>query len=101
MQGREVIRTMTTVVAATAFAAIAACASTQQYDTGSAAGTISLLDAPPATLNADELNMLHRMTDANILGHVAMGDSIEVVMAQFAERRTKTDDVLQFARRMD
>jgi predicted outer membrane protein len=93
-------RVMGMVVTAAAAFGLAACASTPRYDASTAAGTVSL-EAPPAALNAAELDMLHRMTDANILGHVAMADSVEAVMAEFAEKRTMSDDILAYARRMD
>lgn len=89
------------VVAAIAAPAFIACASTRQNDTMSAAsGSLKLTDAT-AALSSSEVDMLQRMTDPNILGHMAMGDSVEIVMAQFAEQRTKNDDVLGFARMMD
>jgi predicted outer membrane protein len=88
------------VVAALAAPAFIACASTRQNDAMSAAGTLDLPDYA-ASLSTSEMGMLQRMTDPNILGHMAMADSIEAVMAQFAERRTKNDDVLEFARMMD
>jgi predicted outer membrane protein len=88
------------VVAALAAPAFIACASTRQNDAVSAAGTLNLPDYA-ASLITSEVGMLQRMTDPNILGHMAMADSVEIVMAQFAQRRTKNDDVLQFARMMD
>jgi putative membrane protein len=87
------------VVAALAAPAFIACASTHQNDSV-AAGTLNVTDAT-ATLSSSEVSMLQRMTDPNILGHIAMSDSVEIVMAQFAEHRTKNDDVLNFARMMD
>jgi predicted outer membrane protein len=87
------------VVAALTAPAFIACASTRHNDMG-AAGTLKLTDAT-AALSSSEVTMLQRMTDPNILGHMAMGDSVEIVMAQFAEHRTKNDDVLNFARMMD
>jgi len=87
------------VVAALAVPAFVACASTHQNESA-AAGTLNVMDAT-ATLSSSEVSMLQRMTDPNILGHIAMSDSVEIVMAQFAQRRTKNDDVLSFARMMD
>jgi predicted outer membrane protein len=87
------------VVAALAAPAFIACASSHQNDM-SAGGSLNLTDAT-AALSSSEVNMLQRMTDPNILGHIAMNDSVEIVMAEFAERRTKNDDVLNFARAMD
>jgi predicted outer membrane protein len=87
------------VVAALAAPAFVACASAHHNDVG-AAGTLNLTDAT-AALSSSEVGMLQRMTDPNILGHMAMADSVEIVMAQFAEKRTKNDDVLNFARMMD
>jgi putative membrane protein len=88
------------VVVAVAAPAFIACASTRQHDSLSAAGTLNLTDAT-AAISPSELNMLQRMTDPNILGHIAMGDSVEIVMAEFAMNRTKNDDVLNFARMMN
>jgi putative membrane protein len=90
------------VVAALAAPAFIACASTRQSDSVSAAGTLNFSDATDATaaLSSSEVAMLQRMTDPNILGHMAMGDSVEIVMAEYAQRRTKNDDVLDFARMM-
>ena len=85
-------------VAALAAPAFIACASTHRNDVA-AAGTLNLPDAT-AALSSSEVGMLQRMTDPNILGHMAMGDSVEIVMAEYAERRTKNDDVLNFARMM-
>jgi hypothetical protein len=75
------------VVAAMAAPAFIACASVRQSDTMSAAGTVNIPDET-ATLSVSEVDMLRRMTDPNILGHMAMADSVEVVMAEFAEHRT-------------
>jgi putative membrane protein len=97
MQFKMVFRGVVVAMAAPAFIA---CASTQRADTMSAAGTLSLTDAA-ATLDASDTTMLRRMTDPNILGHMAMADSVEAVMAQLAQRRTENDDVLDFARMMD
>lgn len=87
-------------VVAMAAPAFIACASTQQRDDLSSAGTLNLTDAT-AALSSSEIDMLQRMTDPNILGHMAMGDSVEIVMAEFAQTRTKNDDVLNFARMMN
>jgi putative membrane protein len=88
-----------TAMVALAAPAFIACASTRQSDSMTAGGTLKLPDA--AALNASEVDMLRRMTDPNILGHMAMADSIEVVMAEFAQHRTENSDVLEFARMMD
>jgi len=88
------------VVVAMAAPAFIACASTHQSDNLSSAGSLNLTDAS-AALSPSEVNMLQRMTDPNILGHMAMADSVEVVMAEFAQTRTKNDDVLNFARMMN
>jgi putative membrane protein len=93
------MRMLTLAMAAPAFAA---CASTRQNDMAMAAGTVgSPMQIEFAPISPAESDMLRQMTDPNILGHVAMSDSVEVVMAQFAEQRTKNDDVLNFARQMD
>jgi putative membrane protein len=86
------------LIAAFAIPALAACSS---YG-GSAGGTLDLTNpsiVPPLRMN--EVRLLRGMTDANILGHMAMSDSVEVVMAKYAEQRTKDDAVLEFARQMD
>lgn len=82
--------------------AFVACASARRSDTSMAAGTIAVpatIEVPP--ISRSEADLLRRMTDPNILGHIAMADSVEAVMAQFAQQRTKNDDVLQFARQMN
>jgi len=79
--------------------AFIACASTHSRDNLSSAGTLNLTDAT-AAVTPSEVDMLQRMTDPNILGHMGMADSVEIVMAEFAQTRTKNDDVLEFARMM-
>lgn len=88
------------LVIALAVPAFVACSHTQT--TSLANGEIApATDIEVVPISASEADMLRRMTDANRLGHMAMGDSVEVVMAQMAEKRSKNDDVLNFARQMD
>jgi putative membrane protein len=68
------------------------------------------LSAPPvaqvsnqlqdSVISPREVKMLQSMTDPNILGHMAMADSVEIVMAKMAQNRSKSDGVLQFAKQM-
>jgi putative membrane protein len=97
----------TYIVAAVA-SALGACATTKnQVITRSAAGnlpprdidTVGVSPTIPA-LSANDQRLLNRMTDANILGHLATEDSLEVAMAQVARRRTQNAAVSGFARRM-
>lgn len=90
-----------TFVAVLAIPAGMACASTHHSQTVSSAGSVSLTDTPRnATLSPREAEMLRRMTDPNILGHMAMADSVEIVMGKLALNRSKTDAVDDFARQM-
>jgi predicted outer membrane protein len=50
------------------------------------------------TLKPSEMELLNRMTDPNILGHIATGDSVEIVMAGLVNRYSKSDTVLGLAR---
>jgi putative membrane protein len=62
---------------------------------------VSLTDSRRnATLSPRESEMLRSMTDPNILGHMAMADSVEIVMGKLALNRSKTDAVDNFARQM-
>lgn len=89
------------LVVALAVPAFVACSSTQQNSAEAAGDIMPAQDIEVVPISASEAEMLRRMTDANRLGHMAMGDSVEVVMAQMAEQRTKNDDVLKYARQMD
>jgi predicted outer membrane protein len=81
-------------------AGIAACASNQQVVSSSAAGTVDLSRYPAVTLSERELRILRGMSDANVLGHLSMVDSLEVVTADSALRLSKSDAVLAFAKDM-
>jgi predicted outer membrane protein len=83
-----------------ALAAVAACASSNQYSTNSAAGTVDLAAYPTPELPAHELEMLRGMSDADILGHIILIDSMEVATADSALRIARTDAVLSYARLM-
>lgn len=87
--------------AVAALPAFAACAANPPIR-GTAAGVVS-----PASnslmlpsLMPSEVELLQRMTDPNILGHIAMGDSVELVMASLAVQRSRSADVLDLARRI-
>ena len=88
--------------AAMAIATVAACASNQQYASSSAGGTISLSDSPPVPPLGDaEVQLLRRMSDANILGHLAMIDSIEAQLSDHVIAYSLSDAVLAYANEMD
>lgn len=91
------------VVGALAVAALAACASNLRTPevvttrTSTAAGTIPMtVNVPP--LPESELANLRMMTDANILQHMSMSDSLEIAMAQVALNRTQSNGVRDLAR---
>jgi putative membrane protein len=90
-----------TFIAVLAIPAGLACASAHHSQTVSSAGSVSLTDTPRnAVLSSRETEMLRSMTDPNILGHMAMADSVEIVMGKLALNRSKTDAVDDFARQM-
>src|SRR5579884_3211693 len=87
------------VVALVAFGVVGACASNRQY--GSAAGgTVDLAAYPVPELPARELVALRGMSDAQILGHIILVDSMEVATADSTIRIAMTDQVLGYARLM-
>jgi len=89
------------LVCALVVGAIAACSSNQGYGSGaSAAGTVNLAAYPMPALGAREVQLLHGMSDADILGHFITVDSMEVATADSALRIVKTEEVLQYARLM-
>lgn len=49
-------------------------------------------------LSASDAAMLRAMTDANVVAHLAMGDSAEIVSGQTAERRAQSTALRNFAR---
>lgn len=90
-----------TFALAAAVALSAGCASTRAR-MGTAAGTIPTVDASmniPA-LSSSDIAMLRGMSDANILNHLATGDSLEIAMAQVAVNRSDNDELVAFARQM-
>ena len=88
----------------------AACASTAtQAPRGTAAGSLALAAVeadtlttlpPVPPLSPGDRDLLSRMSDANILEHLTTSDSVEVAMAQVARRRSRSQAVWSFARRM-
>ena len=83
-----------------AISAFVACASNQQYESSSAAGTVDLSAYPNPPLDTAELQLLRGMSDADILGHFITVDSMEVATADTALRLSKNDDVITYARLM-
>jgi len=70
------------LVCALVVGAIAACSSNRGYGSGaSAAGTVNLAAYPMPALGAREVQLLHGMSDADILGHFITVDSMEVATA--------------------
>jgi predicted outer membrane protein len=101
MKKHSLTRTLAIALAAPAFVA---CASTQTQANPTstmAGGTLAADVIQTVPITTTESELLHRMSNANILGHISLGDSVEQVMAKLAESRTKNDDVLNFARMMD
>lgn len=89
------------VACALVVSAFAACSSNQGYGSAaSAAGTVDLAAYPIPALDASEAQLLHSMSDGDILGHFITVDSMEVATADSALRVVKTQDVLEFARLM-
>jgi predicted outer membrane protein len=86
------------VVVGLAAAAFVACASSPQYSTSS--GNVDLADYPVPSLSATELNAIHGMADATILGNMITADSLEIVTADSLLRISKTDDVVNYAKMM-
>jgi predicted outer membrane protein len=90
-------------VGALAAAALSACASNLRTPevvttrTSTAAGTIPMtVNVPP--LPESEQSSLRMMTDANILQHMTMSDSLEIAMANVALQHTQRNSVLRLAR---
>jgi predicted outer membrane protein len=86
------------LAAMVAFAAAAACSTMNRgYTSG---GDVDLSVATPAQLGTDETTLLRQMSDANILGHLMVVDSLEVTLSDTALRHIKSDDAGTFARMM-
>ena len=83
-----------------ALSAFIACASNQQYASSSAAGTVDLAAYPVPPLGARELQLLHQMSDANILGHIELVDSLEIAVSDTVLRLTRSDPISNFAKMM-
>src|SRR3712207_2910852 len=60
----------------------------------SASGTV--IDAPG--FNAVDAEVYRNMTDANIMAHMVVGDSLEIEMARLAAERAGDPEVREFAR---
>jgi predicted outer membrane protein len=88
------------LLACATVAVAAACASGGRYNSSSAPGNVDITANRGSTLDARELQILRGMSDADILGHLITVDSIEVVTADSALRLSKSDQVLDLAKRM-
>jgi predicted outer membrane protein len=86
------------LLAVAAVGAAAACSSMPR--TYSSTGDVDLAAATPATLGSDETMMLRQMSDANIIGHLLVVDSLEIALADTALRVTKSDIIGEYARMM-
>jgi predicted outer membrane protein len=82
-----------------ALAAVGACARNRQTYTTTAGGDVDLSRAT-TMLGNREVTILREMSDANILGHLLEVDSIEVSAADTANRLSRSDDVLTYAKMM-
>jgi len=80
--------------------ATAACASSGRYNSSSAGGVVDVASSAGSRLDAREAQLLESMSDADILGHLITVDSMEVVAADSALRLSRSDDVLDLAKRM-
>lgn len=61
------------------------------------ADTMTADDADMGMFGIPDTQLLQGMTDENILAHLAMGDSMEIRMAQHALQQTQTQSVRDFA----
>lgn len=61
------------------------------------ADTMTAADADMGMFGIPDTQFLQGMTDENILAHLAMGDSMEIRMAQHAVQQTQTPSVRDFA----
>jgi predicted outer membrane protein len=93
------IRTKTWALAALIGVTAAAACSTmnRSYMSG---GDVDLSLATPAELGTDEMTLLRQMSDANILGHLIVLDSLEVALSDTALYHVKTGDVGDYAKMM-
>lgn len=85
------------LVAMLAVAGAAACSTNRSYMSG---GDVDLSVATPADLGTDEMTLLRQMSDANILGHLIVVDSIEVTLSDTALYHIKTGVVGDYAKMM-
>ena len=85
------------LVAMLAVAVTAACSTNRTYVSG---GDVDLSLATPADLGTDEMTMLRQMSDANILGHLMVVDSLEVTLSDTALYHIKTGVVGDYAKMM-
>ena len=58
------------------------------------------MNRPGPPLNAKEARVLSGMSDANILGHLAATDSVEVALSDTTITKSKSDQVLAYAKMM-
>jgi predicted outer membrane protein len=88
-----------TFVCLIAAVAVSACARNGQNYTSTAGGDVDLSRAT-VMLGNREVTILREMSDANILGHLLDVDSLEVAAADTANRLSRSDDVLTYAKMM-
>lgn len=93
-------RGIVTACAVVMAAVIGACASSSQYASNTAAGTVDLAAYPAPPLSSPEIQRLRGMSDEDILGHIALVDSIEMATSDSAIRLLKSDQLLSYARMM-
>ena len=91
---------MQTRVFVAALAVVSAAACSTMNRTYMSGGDVDLSLATPAQLGSDETTMLRQMSDANIIGHLIVVDSLEVTLSDTALRHIKSDEVGAYAKMM-
>ncbi|HEX3866166.1 MAG TPA: DUF4142 domain-containing protein [Gemmatimonadaceae bacterium] len=91
-----------TFAAALAISTAAAVSLGAQQDRSSAAiATPVLPNYPASPIGVSETQLLQRMSDANILGHLAIMDSVQIVLSDWTVNYSKSDAVTAFAKETD
>src|SRR4051812_22423342 len=73
----------------------------QQQRSSTVVSTPVLPHYTATPVGASELDLLRRMSDANILGHLAVLDSIEIALSDWTINYSKSDVVTDYAKAMD
>jgi predicted outer membrane protein len=94
-----IARSLTTALALSAAGVLSLGA--QQDQSSSAAGTLALPRYTAAPIGVSETELLRRMSDANILGHLATMDSVEIDLSEWTAGLSKSDAVTAYAKQMD